>query len=118
MAGKLAETLLRLRGISGASLREVEKHTGVSNAYLSQLETGKIANPSPEILFKLAEYYRVPYPSLMEAAGYLRQQETRATKRPSAVHSALMSADLSDEEQDKVADFIEFLRAQRRPRKS
>lgn len=41
------------------SLRSVEEATSVSNAYLSQLERGKIREPSLEILRKLALYYGV-----------------------------------------------------------
>ncbi len=51
------------------TLRQVEEVTGISNAYLSQLETGKIAQPSPNYLYKLAEVYRLPYDLLMEKVG-------------------------------------------------
>jgi len=40
----------------GMTLRQVEDKTGISNAYLSQLETGKIKNPSyrvVEVLYRL-----------------------------------------------------------------
>jgi transcriptional regulator with XRE-family HTH domain len=116
---KLGETLRTLRVISGSSLRHVEKETGVSNAYLSQLETGATLNPSPQVLHKLAEYYGVPYESLMEAAGYLRPPaaESASRKRLGAIGVALMSAKLNEEEQVRVVEFIEFLRSQRRQRK-
>ena len=51
----LAEELQRVRKVKNASLREVERATGISNAYLSQLEGGDATNPSPHILQKLAE---------------------------------------------------------------
>ena len=53
----LAERLSCLRYVKKVSLREVEAQTGVSNAYLSQLETGKISDPGVGIISKLAEYY-------------------------------------------------------------
>ena len=61
-----------LRTAKGLSLREVEEATGkaVSNAYLSQLENGRIRKPSPNVLHGLADVY-VPYETLMEKAGYL-----------------------------------------------
>ena len=63
----------------GLSLREVEEGTGkgVSNAYLSQLENGKIKKPSPSVLHSLAEVYVVPYEALMEQAGCLLPSEKR-----------------------------------------
>jgi HTH-type transcriptional regulator, competence development regulator len=115
----LAAVLRRIRGISGASLREVERKTGISNAYLSQLESGAASRPSPEILHKLAEFYGVPYESLMEAAGYLQPASDRSSpagrrrKRLGAMQAALMSAQLTEEEQTRVAEFIEFLRSRR-----
>jgi HTH-type transcriptional regulator, competence development regulator len=55
----LADKLKRLREAHGVSLRDLEAETAISNAYLSQLETGKIENPGVITLLKLAEYYRV-----------------------------------------------------------
>ena len=43
----LAEQLRRIREVKNVSLREVEKATGISNAYLSQIESGNATNPSP-----------------------------------------------------------------------
>ncbi len=39
------------------TLRNVEEATGISNAYLSQLETGKIKKPSFEVVSKLYYLY-------------------------------------------------------------
>ena len=74
---ELGALLADLRTAKGFSLREVEEATGkaVSNAYLSQLENGKIKKPSPNVLHSLAEVYVVPYEALMEKAGYLLPSE-------------------------------------------
>jgi transcriptional regulator with XRE-family HTH domain len=70
MAGQLA-TLLRMARIeAGLTLRAVEAETGISNAYLSQLETGKAENPSPTHLLKLSRLYEFPLDELYAAAGY------------------------------------------------
>jgi transcriptional regulator with XRE-family HTH domain len=100
-------------------LRDVEKATGISNAYLSQLETGKVENPSPHVLHKLADFYKVPYESLMQAAGYLKSppQGKKGTRKVGAIQAALMSVNLTDEEEKKVVEFVEFLRMQRRQKK-
>ncbi len=115
---ELAETLRRLRALAGVTLREIEKNTKLSNAYISQLENDNTSNPSPHVLHTLAKYFGVSYESLMEAAGYLRPPSPNGTgRRPSALESALMSAKLTEEEQKQVADFIEFVRGHRRDRK-
>jgi transcriptional regulator with XRE-family HTH domain len=68
---QLGAELQRLRKSLGHKLRFVEMQTGISNAYLSQLETGKAENPSPPMLKKLADLYGTSYEALMQAAGYL-----------------------------------------------
>lgn len=119
MSKSLSALLRSIRTASGASLREVERKTKISNAYLSQLENGKGGEPSPHILYKLADFYGVPYESLMEAAGYLQSsakilRREKSNKRLGALEVALMSAKLNKREQEKVADFINYLRSQRR----
>jgi len=57
---KLSKHLKDLRDKQKLTLREVERLSGVSNAYICQLETGKRKNPPNLIvLSKLAEVYRV-----------------------------------------------------------
>ena len=63
---------LRLMLKEKKSVRQVAEDTGISNAYLSQLERSVTKNPSPHVLHKLAEYYQVPYETLMIAAGYMK----------------------------------------------
>ena len=66
----LGEFLKRHREGNGFTLRAVEQETGISNAYLSQLESDKIRQPSPVNLYKLCELYRVSYTTAMELTGY------------------------------------------------
>jgi transcriptional regulator with XRE-family HTH domain len=46
-----------LRKKSNLTLRQVEEYSGISNAYLSQLETGKIKSPSYQTVKKLLDIY-------------------------------------------------------------
>ena len=62
----ITAVLRRLRGTR--TLRQVEAETGISNAYLSNLESGA-KNPGVKILSKLAAYYRYPLGELLQAAG-------------------------------------------------
>lgn len=66
----LADELRRARLAAGLTLRAVQAETGISNAYLSQLETAKADKPSPAVLRKLAELYHVRYEEFLVAAGY------------------------------------------------
>ena len=72
---QFSELIKELRSAKGFSLRQVEKKSGISNAYLSQLENGKIEKPSPHILYKLAEVYEVSYENLMKLAGYIKKKD-------------------------------------------
>lgn len=47
------------REIKDVSLRDVERETNISNAYLSQIEGGKIVNPSFKIIYTLCKFYNV-----------------------------------------------------------
>lgn len=48
-----------LRKKLGLTLREVEEGTGLSNAIISQIETGKIMNPGFFTIKRLADAYGV-----------------------------------------------------------
>ncbi len=103
-----------LREAKSLTLREVEKQTGISNAYLSQLETGKVKQPSPLNLHKLAQLYEVPYETLMERVGYPVPQnvETHMTRESIAAHGRLGA--LSDEEELELLDYLKFIRNRRK----
>lgn len=111
----IGEELRRLRLLRGVTLRDLEKATKISNAYLSQLENGKTDQPSPRVLHKLAEFYKVPYEALMGVAGYLRPTQNGQNNAGTPLHTALMSAELTHEEAQMVSRFVEFLRKEREP---
>ena len=70
------EYLKSLREKHRMSLRDAERLTGVSNAYLGQIELGKRPPPHPNILKKLAPLYGVSVYELMAAAGYLDEAQS------------------------------------------
>jgi len=113
--GTLGSELRRIRKARGATLREVEDATGISNAYLSQLENDKISKPSPNFLYKLATFYEVPYEDLMRAAGYVgedRSGDEEKRGRVSAVALATLR-DLEPEEEEELMRYAEYLRSRR-----
>jgi transcriptional regulator with XRE-family HTH domain len=91
------------------SLREVEKRTGISNAYLSQLENGRNINPSPHVLAKLSRVYGLGYSDLMAAAGY---SEGTIPGNPQ-FRVAMLASELNGEEQKEVEGYIRLLLARR-----
>ena len=117
----LGEELRRIREARGLTLRAVEAAIGISNAYLSQVETGKIDKPNPNYLFKLAELYRIPYEMLMEKAGYIMRaaaKKSRATggsrHTPSLSGAALSTMEnLTPEEAEELMRFLAFIRSRR-----
>jgi transcriptional regulator with XRE-family HTH domain len=108
----LATLLADLRTTRRLTLREVEDATGktVSNAYLSQLENGKIRKPSPNVLHDLADVYGVPYESLMEKAGYLRPAASSRGVRRRRL-GAIAIADLTADEEEELLKYLAFLRS-------
>ena len=108
---ELGALLADLRTAKGLSLRQVEEATGnaVSNAYLSQLEHGKIRKPSPHVLHSLAGVYAVPYEALMEKAGYLLPSEDGGGRRKRLAAFAI--DDLTAEEEEELLKYLAFLRS-------
>ena len=112
---ELGSLLADLRKAKGLSLRQVEEATGkaVSNAYLSQLENGRIRKPSPNVLHHLAEVYAVPYETLMEKAGYLLPPDG-AQDGPRRRLAAFAIDDLTAEEEEELLKYLAFLRSRTR----
>lgn len=110
---ELGTLLADLRAAKGLSLREVEEATerAVSNAYLSQLENGKIRKPSPNVLLSLSKVYGVAYETLMEKAGYLLPSQDAGGRRRRLAAFAI--DDLTAEEEEELLRYLAFLRSRR-----
>jgi transcriptional regulator with XRE-family HTH domain len=115
-ASNLGPFIKKARLDRNMSLRDVEEATGreVSNAYLSQLEGGKITRPSPHILYALSSALGVAYETLMERAGYIVPTGDRA-KGAKHGRAATFSIDnLSAEEETALLDYLNYIRTKRR----
>jgi len=55
----IGEQFKIIREAKRLTLRDVEKATTISNAYLSQLENGKIKHPSYRVVKQLCEFYGI-----------------------------------------------------------
>jgi SOS-response transcriptional repressor LexA/transcriptional regulator with XRE-family HTH domain len=67
--------LKSLRKKNKLSMRQLEALSGVSNSYISQIESGERGIPKVGILRKLHKPLEVTYEELMERAGYASTQE-------------------------------------------
>lgn len=98
------------------TLRAVEEATGISNAYLSQLEHGKIKMPAPQNLYKLAELYQVPYELLMELAGYpVPKSQFGESQFPIDAFAARIGT-VTEEEEEALIEYLQFIRSRKRRR--
>lgn len=95
------------------SLRNVEEETGISNAYLSQLERGIATKPSPSILHKLSKCYGCSYIKLMELAGYGRIKKKTTEDPIQEAQIALLSSGLSKDQVKQVMDYVNFIKSQK-----
>jgi transcriptional regulator with XRE-family HTH domain len=119
--GPLGQYLWTLRKAADMTLREVEDASDrkVSNAYLSQLETGRIPSPSPAILHEISKVYlsKLPkhvsitcsYERMMELAGHIRPSSRVRTKKSSRLPS-FGAEQLTPEEEDELLKYLAFIR--------
>ena len=119
MPESLGTRLAAARAEKNWSLREVERRTGIHNAHLSQIETGAIERPAPNVLWALAEVYGLDLHELMRMSGHV---EAAANGTPGSVVGAALRAlgELSPGEQEEVLQFMKELQkgkgAGRQPR--
>lgn len=106
----LGQELSRLRKLKGWTLREVEEKSKkrVSNSYLYQIENDNVKEPSPHVLYELANVYGVAYSALMQLAGFVVPGPGRRAS------VAFDSLNLSEEEREEVMDFIEVRRRKKK----
>lgn len=103
----LGDALKQARAFKKLALRAVENITGISNAYLSQLENDKIKKPSADILHKLATTYNLDFNHLLHIAGLVE----KTTKDNVSFGQFVFSKDnLSKEEEDELINYLQFMR--------
>lgn len=106
----LGQVLKAIREKSKKTLREVEESTGISNAYLSQLENDKIKRPSANVLYKLSDLYEIELDVLLSAAGIIEKQKSNIQSEFQK-KVALFADKLSPDEEKEILNFIEYLRS-------
>ncbi|MDR6941347.1 helix-turn-helix domain-containing protein [Mucilaginibacter pocheonensis] len=106
----LGGLLKEARELRRLSLREVETQSGISNAYLSQLENDKIKKPSANTLYKLSGLFKIDFDDLMVTAGIVEKKETSTAKND----FAFSSENLTDYEREELIKYLKYLRHQQK----
>lgn len=111
----LGDYLANVRAAKQMSLREVEEAADgiVSNAYLSQLEHGRIGKPSPNILHCLARVYGVPYETLMQKAGYIVATSNESGSKRHGRVATFAKQNLTNDEEEALLEYLAFLRSKK-----
>jgi len=112
----LGQYLASIRADRGMTLRQVEQATNkeVSNAYLSQIENGKIHQPSPNVLHALSEIYGIAYEKLMEMAGHIMPTRSRAKGQKHGRVPTFAEHNLTPEEEAALMDYLQFIRSKKK----
>lgn len=97
-----------LRKKKGYTLRKVEEISGVSNAYLSQLENGKIKSPSLSVLHKLSKAFGVSYSLLMKHAGFPLHDDSLTNQGYNS-----QVGPVTEEEAKELIEYLHFIRSRR-----
>ena len=104
----LGQAIKEARNAKALSLRGLEDLTGIPNAHLSQIENGKIEQPSMARLFVIARALDLEYSSLLKLAGHAGAKTSGAKGVPGI--SFRGSEDLTPEEADEVQQFITLIK--------
>ena len=113
---QVGSVLRRARMHHQLSLRDVERRIGRSNAYLSQVERGKIKQPDPIVLLDLAELYGLNFETLATWALWVPADLDPADARPRDSTAVLVRQvmELDANERATVLRHIESILRQRR----
>ena len=109
----LGQVLKTTRERVSLTLKQVDEATGISNAYLSQLENDKIKKPSASVLYKLANVYKINLNVLLAAAGIIEKKDLSIDENKLSLlekEIAFYKDKLTDAEEKEVVDFIKFLK--------
>lgn len=113
----LSGLLRQKRELRHKSLGSVAAASGISTAYVQKLETGAVKQPSPNVLYQLAESLDIDYAELMRLAGYVVPGGSEdGERRRNELTYALSSEELSEDEAKELSRYLEWYRHNRSER--
>lgn len=111
MAPSIGGVLRRARQVRRLSAVEVARAADISPAYLGKLENDAVKRPSPHVLHQLGRVLAVPYTELLRLSGHPVPDEPETT--PTAAVGAALFADLTEDEQEELVEYLAWYRARR-----
>jgi HTH-type transcriptional regulator, competence development regulator len=110
----LGGILKEARELRRFSLRDVENQSGISNAYLSQLENDKIKKPSANTLYKLSGLFNINFDDLMVTAGIVEKKNETVS---ASNDFAFSSDNITEHEREELIKYLKYLRYQQKDAK-
>lgn len=126
----LSDYIREMRKRKDWSQRDLATASGISNAEISRIESGKRKEPSPSVLKAIASALNVPVEEVLQQAGVIERGKAAVDEALKEVGSTPVSAlqpsgftasssflsvdDLSEEEIADVKRYILFLKTQRK----
>lgn len=123
----LADYLYYLRKYRKFSMRDVEiaakelhrrkiikKEGLISYAYISNIESRRVSNPSPIILRTLALIFGVDQEMMLEKAGYLDKKRPKIEEDVAFTLMLKEVPRMTDDEKQSLLDYIDFVKSRRK----
>lgn len=100
-------SLRLVRQAAGFSLRDLGAAVGVSAAYLSRVEHGRDATPTPDRLVAIARALAVSPRVLLDLAGVAERPSREASFAARALHDEVLRRGLSPSQIARVLEFLD-----------
>ncbi len=123
----LEDYLYYLRTLRHLSMRDVEEEAKrlykkggikkgglISYAYISNIESRRVSNPSPVILRTLALVYNVAQEMVLEKAGYLDRKRPKLEEDIAFTLMLKEVPKMTDDEKQSLLDYIDFVKSRRK----
>jgi HTH-type transcriptional regulator, competence development regulator len=116
VAPSIGVVLRQAREVRQLSANDAARAARISPAYLNRLENDAVKKPSPHVLHQLSEALTVPYAQLLRLSGYPLPNEPDGV--PGSTVIGALFADLTDDEQDELLEYLAWYRTRRRSKRS
>lgn len=105
-AGPLGELIGAKREAAGLTLTQLAVQLGVCRPYLSKLEHGEYAHPSPRVLMQLAKWLDISHDDLYAITGYMLPSDLPSF----GPYLRAKHAEWPDHALQELENFYEFLK--------